>query len=156
MLPLLRGAGREYRKLRGVRARLARPGEVVRTCPADGEETVQTARADHVYVQALTAAGEQYLLERQVFDARYTGTGELGEHLTCYEPKGRILAIDVNDALLDTLGQAREFLIEAPWGSNMVVRAGDKLASPLPDLDQIYRIAAVEFAETYAAIDAGN
>ena len=47
------------------------------------------------------------------------------------------------------LNVGEEFYITAPWGSEQLAKEGDKFVAPLPDTNEIYRIARKEFDETY-------
>jgi hypothetical protein len=45
-------------------------------------------------------------------------------------------------------GERIEFL--AAWNRYMVLKPGDFIVSPLPNLNEVYRIAEQEFYETYS------
>ena len=65
-----------------------------------------------------------------------------------------MLGIEVGDDLTELLGVGEEFYIMAPWRSEQLAREGDMLVSPLPGLDEVYRIARKEFEETYKPAEA--
>ncbi|MEJ2370336.1 MAG: hypothetical protein P8Y07_05760 [Gemmatimonadales bacterium] len=59
------------------------------------------------------------------------------------------MALEITRELTDRFNVGEAFYISAPWGSEQLAREGDKLVSPLPDLDEVYRIARKEFGENY-------
>ena len=59
------------------------------------------------------------------------------------------MAFEISRELTDKFNVGEAFYIIAPWGSEQLAREGDKFVSPLPDLDEVYRIARKEFDETY-------
>ena len=59
-----------------------------------------------------------------------------------------VLALKVDDALIQLLGQRSRFQIDASWGYTQEVSQGDFLVAP-SDLREVYCIAAKEFVETY-------
>ncbi len=152
VLPIIRAQRHRYRKSRQVQARAAVDGEEIVTVTSDGVETRNTAAAGDMVVRNLTEAAELYIISAKSFPRLYEHAQELGDGWSLYDPKGEILAIEVGQRLLDELGVAMDFLIEAPWGSDEQVRLGDRLVSPLPDLDKVYRIAASEFEQTYKPV----
>ncbi len=155
-LPRIRASGRRYRKCRQVRARPARPGEEVVTVTADGEETRNRAGRDHLLVQNLTSTGECYLIQQHTFSARYRRVEALDGDWALYAALGEIQALEIDADLLALLGVGSCFRFIAPWGSAQVARRGDMLAAPWPALDEVYRIARREFAQTYRALSAAR
>lgn len=153
VLPLIRDAARKYRKFRQVHARPAVPGEVVVSTTSSGEETRNTAKRDDVVVKNLTGAGEMYLVEKDKFDARYRCVEEVADEWKLYDAVGEVLAIEISRDLTAMLGVGGEFSIMAPWGSEQIAREGDMFVAPLPALDEVYRVARKEFAETYAPVE---
>jgi hypothetical protein len=149
ILPQIKVDNRKYEKFQPVHARPAQPGEVVVSTTADGEETTNTASEDDYVVQNLTDAKEKYLVGRAKFEARYTLTETVNEGWSKYLPKGEVLAIEITRHVTDRLNVGEEFYIMAPWGSEQLAREGDMFVSPLPGLDEVYRIARKEFDETY-------
>ena len=154
VMPLIRNSAREYEKFQPVHARPAKPGEIIVSKTGDGEETTNTAKTGDYVVKNLTAAGEEYLVGRDKMKQLYTAVEDIDERWKKYKPNGRILAIEIDDDLLDTINVGEDFFIIAPWGSEQLARAGDKLVSPLPKLNEIYRIARQEFDETYRPVAA--
>ncbi|MFV0277958.1 MAG: hypothetical protein ACK5HY_12340 [Parahaliea sp.] len=152
LLPLLRETGHRYRKFQPVHARPAVSGEEDISITADGEETRNRAGSDHMVVKNLTGAGECYVMGRERFAARYRQVAAVDDDWRRYEPLGEILALEITPEMRVQFGVARDFLIEAPWGSEQTAREGDILASPWPELDQVYRIARREFGETYRSL----
>jgi len=47
-LPLIKEHGKDYKKTTKVRARKAKPGEVIETHTSDGKETIYTHRKRHI------------------------------------------------------------------------------------------------------------
>ena len=154
VLPVLKSDGHQYRKFKQVHARPAIEGEVVVSRTGDGEEeTSNTAGADHMVVKNLTPAQEQYVVSKTEFDKLYKENESIDDTWTLYDPQGEVQAIEVSVAVMELLDVGEEFFIMAPWGSEQFARAGDKLVSPLPKCDEIYRIAKFEFDETYQLKD---
>lgn len=149
VLPLIEAANRGYRKFQKVHARPACPGEVITSVTDDGEETTNTAGAGDMVVRNLTDAQEEYIVERTKFLRRYSEIRPGDGTWTVYEPKGEVLAIEITGELTAQLDVGEEFCIMAPWGSEQLAREGDMFVSPLPALDEVYRIARKEFEETY-------
>lgn len=104
-------------------------------------------------VKNLTEAQEKYLVGIAKFPDRYSEVEPVDDTWMRYEPKGEVLAIEISRELTDQLDVREEFYIMAPWGSEQLAGEGDMLVSPLPDLDEIYRIARKEFEETYRLKD---
>lgn len=149
VLPLIKDSNRAYRKFQQVQARPARSGEVIRSLTGDGEETTNTAGEGDMVVRNLTEAQEEYIIGQAKFLQRYSEIRPVDDTWTLYEPKGEVLAIEISGELTGQLDVGEEFCIEAPWGSEQQARQGDMFVSPLPDLDEVYRIARKEFEETY-------
>lgn len=154
VLPRINEASRKYEKFQRVHARPAKPGEVIVSMTGDGEETTNTAGTDDLVVKNLTAAKEMYLVGQDKFESRYTLVGAVDDRWSEYVPQGEVLGIEVSRDLTDMLDVGEEFLIVAPWGTEQLVREGDMLVSPLPALDEVYRIARKEFEETYKPAEA--
>jgi tetratricopeptide (TPR) repeat protein len=154
VLPRINEMSCKYEKFQPVHARPAKTGEVIVSMTADGEETTNTAGADDLVVRNLTEAAEEYLVGRDKFDARYTLVAPVDDRWNEYVPTGAVLGIEVTRDLTDMLGVGEEFLIIAPWRTEQLVREGDMLVSPLPALDEVYRIARKEFEETYKPAEA--
>lgn len=159
VLPRLREEGATYRKTLGVDARPAREGEVVVSVTSDGEETTNVARPGDMLVRARTGAREEYLVGAPKFAQRYEKETPADAHgFAGYQPRGRVLGLEITRDITDLLGVGEEFFLLAPWGSEQFAREGDMLVSPLPDLGEVYRIGRREFEETYTldpAADAG-
>ena len=149
LLPYISEHGSRFRKTSSIKARDAIPGELIVTRTSDGKETENTASENDKVVQNYTEAEEQYIVSTEVFDERYSIHKPLDEKWTEYEATGEIQAIMVDSTTLSMIGARQEVFIEAPWGSTQPVRIGDYLAIPLPAGNEIYRIAAQEFATTY-------
>jgi hypothetical protein len=147
-LPYLLEHGSLYAKFKTVKARSAKAGEQVVTVTADGIETTNTAREGDMVVQNETAAGEQYIIQKEKFASRYTPGEQIDPSWKRYHPIGKVVALQVGPHMAKLLGWSPEFEIEAPWGETMKVRIGDYLVTP-PGDKQVYRIAEQEFAETY-------
>lgn len=152
-LPLLELQGEWFRKYRPVWARKAEAGEEIGTRTSDGLETSNTAHAGDFVVRNQTAAGELYIMSRSSFEERYAPTGRTDEKgFQEYLPTGKVLAIELTEALLEALGLPPTFEFMASWGSGMVAKAGDYMVCP-PDHSSVYRIARREFFETYQPVN---
>ena len=152
VLPMLGGKKKRFQKVRQIHARQAEDGEKIVSITSDGPETENVAKAGDMVVRNLTGAGEMYIISAKSFPRLYDQVEELDEGWALYNPKGEVLAIEVTDKVANKLGVNAEFFIEAPWGSDERVRVGDFLVAPLPALKKIYRIARVEFEQTYSPI----
>jgi hypothetical protein len=150
LLERLLGTGRLYRKTREVNAIQARGGERIVSVTADGRETEKTAATGDYIVENRTGAKERYIVGADKFAERYRRVAALADGWSRYRPTGEVRALEVDTQLLTLLDRPEEFYIEAPWGEAQRVRVGDLLAAP-PSGDEIYRIAAAEFRETYGA-----
>ncbi len=146
--PLLEREGHLYVKKGSVVARPAVAGEEVQTITSDGLETTQRAKAGDMLVCNRTQAGECYLLRSDTFSKRYRYVRSAAEPWAEYEATGRIRAIELTAEYLQRLGLPGTFQFIAAWGSPMIARQGDFLASP-EDYSEVYRIAQAEFRETY-------
>ena len=144
-IPILEKEGSKYNKKTIVLAKKAREGEKVYTYTSDGKETENTAKKDDYRIKNLTDAGEEYLISEKKLDSRYVKYKDLGIW-SLYKATGGVLAIQF-DSEKHELSSPTEF--EASWGEKMVLKDGDYLASPLPDKNEVYRIAKKEFKETY-------
>lgn len=148
VLPLIKEEGTLYEKQTNVLARRAIAGESVRTVTDSGLETVNKAEEGDFIVVNKTIAGEAYILKPSVFKEKYsffkTGEGAFDE----YEPKGKVIALELTKERMARLGFSDPFYFEAPWKEPMKAGAGDFLATP-PDYSEVYRIGRKEFFETY-------
>lgn len=149
VFPLIKTANEIYKKFQQVHARPARPGETITSTTDDGEETTNTAGDDDMIVRNLTEAQEMYIVGKKKFDSRYSPLEPVDDEWTLYDPLGEVMALEITRELTDKFNVGEAFYIVAPWGSEQLAREGDKFVSPLPDLDEVYRIARKEFDETY-------
>lgn len=152
LLPVMRNEGGHYRKYQRVHARPAAEGEQIVSVTESGEETSNTAAAGDKVVRNLTEAKEEYLVSQTTFAKRYTEVEPVDDLWKLYDPVGEILAIEITQDVIQLLRVGAEFLIMAPWGTEQVAMAGDFLVSPLPKLDEVYRIGKSEFAQTYELV----
>ena len=118
ILPQIKDENQRYEKFQPVHARPAKPGEVIISITADGEETTNTAGNDDYVVKNLTDAEEEYLVGREKFEVRYTLSEKIDEAWSKYLPKGEVLAVEITRHLTDGLNVGEEFYIMAPWGSD--------------------------------------
>jgi hypothetical protein len=149
VLPLIKASDQRYRKFQQVHARPASPGEVIISLTDDGEETTNTADAGDMVVRNQTQAQEEYIIGGARFLERYSMVRPVDGAWKLYEPRGEVLGIEITRELAAEFGVGQQFTIVAPWGTEQTARVGDMFVSPLPDLDEIYRIARKEFEETY-------
>ena len=149
VIPLMKEEGTLYEKQTNVLARRAIAGESVRTITDSGLETVNKAEEGDYIVVNKTTAREAYILKPSAFKEKYSfskpGEGAFDE----YEPKGKIIALELTQERMARLGFADPFYFEAPWKEPMKACAGDFLAAPL-DYSEVYRIGRKEFFETYS------
>lgn len=139
--PLIRDIGKEFHKCSLVYSRLAEENEFVETYTADGLETTNYAKfGDFVLQNLQTHCQEEYIVSRDQFFNRYRFFYWSGDGCVCI-PVGKILAAKYT-------GERIEFL--AAWNRYMVLKPGDFIVSPLPNLNEVYRIAEQEFYETYS------
>lgn len=141
-LPLLDENGWIYDKFTEVEARIAVPGEKVITETSDGKETENIAKPGDFVVRNLTKAREQYILSSEKLAVRYLRIENKETKLPWrrYKAIGSIRAMQYR-------GESVKFI--AAWGEEMQLHDGDMLCMPLPKKDEIYRVAAKEFSETY-------
>ena len=139
--PYLMENGFDYFKYSLVMVRRAIPGEYIETWTADGLETTNYAKeGDFVLKNLQTEYQEEYIVTEKMFFNRYKFFYFSDENNAVYMPKGKVKAIPY-------YGDETSFI--ANWGRPMALKPGDFLVSPYPDLNEIYRIAAKEFCETY-------
>lgn len=154
--PALVYGGKRYAKKTVVRARLAVEGEVIVTITGDGKETQNTAKAGDYVVENQTVVKEQYIVIGTIFKKRYELIHSEKIASTAfflpYKAVGKCVGIiyngRVNTENLSTDPVEMKFM--ASWNEEMVLKPGDMLVAPLPATNEIYRIAAKEFEETYA------
>ena len=151
LLPLILSIGARYKKFQQVHARRGVDGEQVVSITQDGRETMQTATTDDYVVKNLTTAGELYVVSKAKFEDRYRRIRQVDDTWSLYDPEGEVRALKIDARLSEVLSQPtdRTFYIMASWGSTQRVNPEDYFVSPLPDLSEIYRVAAKEFHETY-------
>lgn len=141
-LPIIERDGKKYKKFAKVTARPAKHGEIVVTITSDGKETINKAKEGDFVVRNKTK--EKYILPKKTLNNRYDHLGHAYGQWESYEAKGEILAIKYKT---DEMQEIPRF--KASWGEMMTLKDGDMLCTPLPAKDEIYRIAAKEFKETY-------
>ena len=151
LLPVILSKGARYKKFQQVHARPGVDGEQIVSITQDGRETAQTATADDYVVKNLTTAGELYVVSRAKFEQRYRRIKQVDGTWSLYDPEGEVRALKIDGGLSEVLSQPTDctFYIMASWGSTQRVNPEDYFVSPLPDLSEIYRVAAKEFHETY-------
>lgn len=141
--PFLLQSGKVYQKFGLVHAIKMSEGIYVETWTADGLETTNISNTNDMLVKNLqTEWQEIYLVPEEKFYKRYihfynTDVGAI------FIPKGKIVAF---------VHQGEDTEFYAPWGKLMILKTGDYIASSYPELNEVYRIAAKEFHETYKLI----
>ena len=148
-LPYLLKHGVVYRKFTQVKARLAVAGETIVSTTSDGVETSNTAAEGDYVVQNMTDIKEEYVVKPPAFRERYKPAHQQKDGWDLYDAMGKIVALEMGAANLQSFGWQSPFYIEAPWKEPMQVKEGDYLASPLPGSNEVYRLARKEFFETY-------
>ena len=141
--PEIRDNGQEYYKTCLIYAYPAQINEFIETWTADGLETTNYAKEGDFIVQNLqTECQEKYIVPCDMLLSRYTFF-YLFDKGAVYIPKGKIIACRY-------YGSSLEFV--AKWGRLMSLKTGDYIVSPSPTYQEVYRIAAQEFFETYEKI----
>jgi hypothetical protein len=148
--PLFHQRGVPHCKVQNVHARRAIAGEHVVTITSNGVEGTNVAEEGEFIIENQTEARERYIVTAEIFNGKYRQLEELENGWGVYVPdqESLVLALKVDDALLQLLGQNRHFQIDASWGYPQEVSHGDFLVAP-SDLSEVYCIAAKEFGETY-------
>lgn len=152
ILPLAIAGGGHYKKYRNVNARPAIDGERVISITADGEETVNFAKADDMVVKNLTQSEEKYIVGKEKFDTLYQEIEKIDGEWKLYRPLGEVCATEISRDVTSRLNVGEEFFVIAPWKSEQLARDGDMFVVPLPAKSEIYRIARKEFDETYELV----
>ncbi len=140
-----------FKKKSLIKARKAQDGQEIVTYTSDGIETKNTAAQGDWLVENQTSVKERYLVKSETFEKKYTLKNSLGDGWGCYQPQGFVYGIEVSEDLLRQLGAQSQLEFKAPWKESMIVKVGDFLIIP-EDLNEIYRIARKEFAETYQQV----
>lgn len=136
-MPQIMSDGKDYAKFTEIKVREAIPNELIETFTSDGKETQNTAKENDFVVTNLGGSGEVYILPADKLYKRYFNVeGDI------WKAKGECKALEYS-------GEPMQF--EASWGEAMVLKPGDMICSPLPDLNEVYRIARAEFFSTYSA-----
>lgn len=140
------------RKTRAVDARPAVAGETIATVIAgDGVETISepATEGDMVVRNRCPETGnEEILVQAEKFPSRYgpAQTTPDSEGYAEYLPTGvesRYFELDDADG---------EFVMEAPWGEDMVYRPGDIVIQNPADETDVYRVYSESFACTYEVL----
>lgn len=139
-LPKINLQGNDYTKFAEVDVRAAIPGECIVTVTSDGEETKNHAGVDDVVVRNHTEAQEQYILTQTQLKKRYAFVHHAASGWDIYRARGECRALRYD-------GEETTFL--AIWNAPMILKPGDWIVTPLPDKNEVYRIAQKEFKETY-------
>lgn len=142
-------AAKKYRKSSLIRARPAVADEDILSVTADGEETMNRAKATDMLVENQTNAKERYLVDRTLFNKSYLFSRESSSDWAFYIPTHQVDALRVNAFVLEKLGVGDVFYIQAPWGTKQVVKRNDYFIFRSDKAPEIYRVAAESFAETY-------
>jgi hypothetical protein len=139
-IPCILDEGKVYRKYGLVFVYLASPGQYIETWTADGLETTNYANdGDFVVRNLQTEWQEEYIVSAEVLYKRYEFF-YFSDHGAVLIPKGKIKA---------TIHHGEDLEFVAKWGRLMVLKNGDFIVSPYPELNEVYRIARKEFFETY-------
>lgn len=151
--PVITTSGKRYAKFLKIRTRPAVVGEAIVTVTSDGKETASWAGSGDLIVENQTSAKEQYILAAVRVQKRYKNPVDVGGGWTEWTPCGEVLRVEYH-------GETFEF--GASWKDKdgneekMVCKDGDSLVMPYEGDDgdtlkeEVYRIAAKEFTETYA------
>ncbi|MFT4012431.1 MAG: hypothetical protein QM682_03315 [Paracoccus sp. (in: a-proteobacteria)] len=135
------------RKTKPVDARPAQPGEVIVTLiRGEGIETRSKPAqpGDQVVRNRCPQTGnEEYLVSAAKFPDRYEATSQAAGGWREYRPKGQEMGY-----FIIPQGEG-PYTFAAPWGEEMVARAGDAIVGSPADPSDVYRIAAASFACSY-------
>lgn len=148
-IPLFRAKGKLYEKKTKIKARPALPGEAIQTLTSDGLETKSSAVPGDMVIE--NPGKEKYLVSAKNFKKRYDFDKAIDETWSWYTPKGKVLALNIDQELLEFLDQPDSFYFIASWGAEMVAKKHDFLVCT-PDYSEVYRIAKKEFEETYRPV----
>uniref|UniRef100_A0A6T1GLY1 Uncharacterized protein n=1 Tax=Alexandrium monilatum TaxID=311494 RepID=A0A6T1GLY1_9DINO len=150
-------AGQLYQKVTPMHARLAVEDGVLETVINGKVETTKTYKAGDYIL--LGTEGEKYVLGADKFGERYdlatvedAGDADLSSQgYKVYRPTGRVWAAQLDADAVQAAFPAGKFI--AAWGSEMVVEAGDYIATPYPAAGEIYRVEKSAFANTYKPVE---
>ena len=137
-MPEIESNGTDFEKFTQIKARIARPGEMIETITADGKETMNQAQQGDFVVSNLGGSGEEYILSGDKLTKRYKEVGD-GIYQATGECRGVVYS-------------GPETSFQASWGQPMVLKPGDMIVTPLPQKGEVYRIARQEFESTYKPI----
>ena len=113
-------------------------------------------------MRADTSSQEEYIISRERFQQAYdmSSASEIVDHpeaehlrlqgFMSYKPRRRVLAVEVDEALLAKHFPSRMFM--APWNEPMAVEPGDFLVNgnqSTESITEIVRIERMTFFETY-------
>ena len=161
ILPAITASAKHYQKFQPIHARKATEEEVITTVVDGKKETVNTANKGDYIVANLTSSKEHYVVSKDKFPTLYSFSKALdtneddndNNHWDEYLPKGQVQAVEVDETVLSLLAvETTPFEVEAAWGETQRVERGDYLVSPLPQLDEVYRIAKSSFLDTYQLV----
>jgi hypothetical protein len=138
-MPEIESNGTDFEKFTQIKARIARPGEMIETITADGKETMNQAQQGDFVVSNLGGSGEEYILSGDKLAKRYKEVGD-GIYQATGECRGVVYS-------------GPETSFQASWGQPMVLKPGDMIVTPLPQKGEVYRIARQEFESTYKPIE---
>ena len=74
-MPEIESNGTDFEKFTQIKARPARPGEMIETVTADGKETMNQAQQGDFVVSNLGGSGEEYILSGDKLAKRYKEVG---------------------------------------------------------------------------------
>ena len=138
-MPEIESNGTDFEKFTQIKARIARPGEMIETITADGKETMNQAQQGDFVVSNLGGSGEEYILSGDKLAKRYKEVGD-GIYQATGECRGVVYS-------------GPETSFQASWGQPMVLKPGDMIVTPLPQKGEVYRIARQEFESTYKPME---
>lgn len=143
-----------YEKFTKVYAREAIQGEKITTITSGIKETVNYANDSDFVIRNTTSSLEEYIINNKKFHQRYEPIHSSKQGWKEYKAKGKCRAILVDKNVLEMMDLGQEFTFEAPWGEPMICKAGDMLVCPSDygNIEEVYRIGAKEFEETYRLI----
>lgn len=150
---------KHYRKTGIAFIRPAVAGEEIETHVASGYETKRVADDTNFVICNPTAAQELYVIDGEKINRyekltaveaeKIVRPDALDDRFEPYRAKGEVYGImhDSKDSSLPG-----EFWFVTGWGEAMRCQDGDILAQPVGGGEEVYRIAAAEFTQTYGLV----
>ena len=151
LTPLFQKNGFFIRKSQIVHAMQATGGEKIMTIVDNQIETINTADPGDFIITNQTSGKEQYIIKAENFHKRYEAIEKLENGDAQYASKGALIAIQLNEYVLNELGLPSRFQFIAPWGEPQIAEQGDYILAN-QDFSDMYRVSLSMFLETYVKV----